>query len=91
MIELVPDKKKMFGPFEKIPGKVQIWPGLQYRFSSFLNECEKSLPNNVQSPDVSNQIPTKAKALKQKTVQPTPSSSSSPSEKKKPVVETIKR
>ena len=88
LIELVPDKKKMFGPFEKIPGKVQILPGLQYRFSSFLNECEKLSSNIVPSPDVSNQIPTKAKALKQKTVQPTPSSS--PPEKKKPVVETIK-
>lgn len=45
LIELVPDKKKMFGPFEKIPGKVQILPGLQYRFSSFLNAGNTSNVN----------------------------------------------
>ena len=41
MIDQVPDRRKMFGLFENIPEKVTILPGLEFIFSSFLDECEK--------------------------------------------------
>ena len=89
MVDQIPDRKKMFGIFEKIPEKVRILPGLNFMFNSFLNECEKlsKKQSEIPAPEEESK-PKKSKQVKRKD--PTQNSlQPSSSKKRRNAIETI--
>ena len=88
MVDQIPDRRKIFGIFEKIPEKVRILPGLNFMFNSFLNECEKVSKKQSEIP-VPEEESKQRESKRVKRKDPTQNSLQPSSSKRRNAIETI--